>query len=128
MARTTRKGRVILSYFFGPRRDAPPSLDELEHLTADKAVLVIRVGDLGLINGTWPIIGNLQNWERSSWPMPAFIRRSELSGKAWKVIYSDTDPNLVVAEAPHPYDDTSLGRDSLSGFQAAEFRVTKLLS
>ena len=128
VARATRKGRVILAYFFGPRRGAVPSLNELEHLEPDKAVLVIRVGDLGLIDGTWPIIGKLDNWERSSWPMPIFVRSDDLSRKAWKVYYSDTDPGLVVSEVRHPYGDTSLQENIMCGAGSAEIQMTRLLS
>ena len=128
VARATRKGRVILAYFFGPRRDAVPSLSELEHLTPDKAICAICVGDLGLITGTWPIVGNLKSWDRSLWPMPVFVRRDPISRKAWKVYYSDTDPNLPVSEVRTSYDDTSLRKDSLYGAGAAEIELTELLS
>jgi hypothetical protein len=128
VARATRKGRVIFTYLFGPRRDAVPSLNELECLTPDKAVCMIRVGDLGLMDGTWPVIGKSKNWDRASWPMPAFIRRDELSHRAWRVHYSDTDPTLVVSEVPHRYEDTSLEENVMCGAGSAEIQLTKLLS
>ena len=128
VARASRKGRVILAYFFGPQREAPPSLSELEHLTPNKAISVIRVGDLGLIDGSWPIIGNLKNWERTSWPMPVFIRRDPLSRKAWKVYYSDTDPNLPLSEVRTSYEDTSLQTDSMYGAGAAEDELAEFLT
>jgi hypothetical protein len=42
---------VLLGYFFGPRRDRVPTLDELSALSASDAVLVERFGDLGILDG-----------------------------------------------------------------------------
>src|SRR5580658_8156552 len=57
VARATNKGKVILCYFFGPRRDSIPALNDMVKLKPESAICVLRIGDLGLINGEWPIIG-----------------------------------------------------------------------
>jgi hypothetical protein len=72
---------IILAYFFGPKRETVPTLADLGSLTPDSALAVVRAGDLGLIEGSWPIIGDAPVWEREKWPMPAFVRRDEI-GKA----------------------------------------------
>jgi hypothetical protein len=127
VARATAKGKVVLCYFFGPRHRAVPLLGELGPLKPSDAIRVVRVGDLSLIRGEWPIIGQTALWKRSDWPMPPFVRRSELSGKAWRVHHSDTDPNLIDREEPEPYDST-LETDALFGAGAAELVLTKLLA
>jgi hypothetical protein len=48
VARATKRGKVILAYFFGPHRSEVPSLDEVERLSPEDAVAVAHVGDLGL--------------------------------------------------------------------------------
>lgn len=58
--------------------------------------------------------------------MPAFVRKDELSGKAWKVQYSDSDPGKLDREEPAPYE-TALPRDALYGSGAVELVLTKML-
>lgn len=127
VARATAKGKVILCYFFGPLRTAVPVLAEVEQLKPSDAMRVFRVGDLGLIRGEWPIIGQITSWKRSDWPMPPFVRRDPLSRKAWRVYHSDTDPNLIDREESEPYEST-LEVEGLSGSAAAEIKLTKALT
>jgi hypothetical protein len=69
------------------------------------------------------------NWHRAEWPMPNFVRRDPISGKAWLVRYSDTDPLHSVSELLPNYDDfVSLASDGLYGAEAAERWISKLLS
>jgi hypothetical protein len=60
--------------------------------------------------------------------MPAFVRREEFSGRAWRVHYSDADPNQVVGEEPEPSDSTTLEQDVMFGAGAAEIELTELVS
>jgi len=58
--------------------------------------------------------------------MPVFVRRDELSQKAGRVYYSDTDPTRVRRIEPEPYE-SALPPDTLWGARAAEIHLTKLL-
>lgn len=58
--------------------------------------------------------------------MPGFVRKDELSGKAWKVQYSDTDPGKLDREEPAPYESVLL-RDAVYGSGAVELVLTKML-
>jgi hypothetical protein len=123
-----RKEGVLLGYFFGPRRDGLPILDELKSLSASDAVLVERFGHLGLMHGTWPLLGRIDDWERDAWPTPAFGRFEELTGRAFKVIYDDANPNrLVREELVDPDELVGLPKDGLSGAGAVEGILTRLL-
>src|SRR5947199_8190807 len=73
VARIAGRG-VTLGYFFGPRRSVVPNLSEVETLTPDMAILVEIFGDLGLIEGRWPIIGLNASWDLRFWPMHAYRR------------------------------------------------------
>src|SRR5262249_24112871 len=90
VARSGPKGKVLFGYFFGPRLSVP----EVNALALDpsKAILRAMFGDLGLIKKEWPIVGWVDGWDRSRWPMPDFVRRDP-SGKKRpvRVQYSDTD-------------------------------------
>jgi hypothetical protein len=127
VARATSKGKVILCYFFGPRSNGVPALEEVERLRPRDAIQVVQIGDLALIRGKWPIIGEGASWKRSEWPMPPFVRRCELSRRAWRVQYSDVDPNKIDYEEPEP-SDSALERDALLGYRAVEQLLTRLLS
>src|SRR5262245_60721424 len=108
VARATTTGTVILSCFFGPRRNCIPKLSEIKDLRPADAVRVIRVGDLGLIENQWPVIGEYAHWKREEWPMPVFLRKEPLSGRCWRIYYSDTDPNRVLHEEPSVVNDEGL--------------------
>ncbi|MFZ1074005.1 MAG: ribonuclease E inhibitor RraB [Verrucomicrobiia bacterium] len=123
------KQSCVLAYFFGPRRESVPRLDEVSILKANSAVTVLRAGDLGLVNGKWPIIGEAQMWNRSDWPVPIFIRREILPPfRNWRVYYSDDNPNKVINEELEPNERPDLQNDCLFGYGAAEIKLTKLLS
>jgi len=89
---------VLVGYFFGPRRDGVPSLDDVAGLRPGDAVLVAKFGHLGLKQRKWPMLGRIEGWARADWPMPEFVRYEELSGRSFRVIYDDGDPNRLVRE------------------------------
>jgi hypothetical protein len=124
-----RKEGVLLGYFFGPRRGEVPTLEQVSGLSAFDAVLVERFGDLGLIRGEWPLLGCLDGWDRSAWPIPTFGRFEELTGRAFKVIYDDANPNMLVREEQVDVSELAgLPKDGLSGAAAVEGILARLLS
>jgi hypothetical protein len=128
VARTAPKGCIFLGYLFGPKRDTAPTLDEVRSLRPEDAVRVVRIGDLSLMDGTWPLIGDLDSWKRAEWPMPPFARSDEISRRAWQVQYSDVDANKIESQAEMHYADADdLGSDSVFGAGAAEIILTKHL-
>jgi hypothetical protein len=63
------------------------------------AILRIRFGDLGLINGDWEILGKIPEWVREAWPMPGFVRRDLLGiQRPTRAVYADDDPARIEAE------------------------------
>jgi hypothetical protein len=115
VARANTAG-VLFGYFFGPRRDAVPSLTDVQGLAPEDAVLVGKFGYLGLRERKWPILGRLETWNRRDWPMPAFVRYEELSGRSFKVIYDENDPNRLVREEQIPPGAAEQGpQDGLMG-------------
>lgn len=128
VARATLNGPIILAYFFPKRYSTIPELDDLASFTPMDAIKVLMVGDLGLINGEWRVIGEFPNWDRSLWEMPKFVRREEFSGRVWLVTYSDNNPNLVLSEERVSEENVkNLERDSLLGYGAVEKILSKLL-
>lgn len=127
VARSTKRGGTVLCYFFGPRRMEIPPLEGLGALLPEQSVLIRRVGDLGLIRRTWPVIGSLPNWQRPDWPMPAFYRTEPILGMTWKVYFSDVDPSKVEREERVPFEK-GLPSAGLYGCGAAEIVLTKRLN
>ena len=127
VSRTTLGGGIVLAYFFGELYGNVPSLPDLKNLEPSDAIWVVRAGDLGLIKGAWPVIGIDPHWRRGGWGVPVFVRRDDLSRKAWSVQYSNDDVNLVESETPIDYE-AALERDSVFGAGAVEVVLTRLLS
>jgi hypothetical protein len=127
VARANGRG-VLLGYFFGPRRSELPNVADLVELSPIDAVLVGQFGHLGLKQERWPVLGALDGWERERWPMPSFIRRDILTGRSWRMLYDDDDPNLFLREEPvRPGEDENLPEDGLMGAEFTELRLSRLL-
>jgi hypothetical protein len=127
VARSNPKG-VLLGYFFGPKRMSVPTLNETKSLKAEDAVLVGRVGYLGILHGKWPLLGHLDDWDRSEWPIPIFARYEQLTGRSFHTYYDDDDPNRLLREVQVPPGDAELApNDGLMGAGFAEGVLTRLL-
>jgi hypothetical protein len=128
IVRARPRGKVLCGYFFGPRRHTVPPLIELTPLTPIDAILIALFGDLGLIDGTWPILGQVEPWERQAWPLPIFGRTDEDEHKAWKVKLADDDPSVVVSERScSPQEARHLPKEGLMGAGAVERYLAHLL-
>jgi|SRR5579875_150608 len=122
------KEGILIGYFFGPKRDTIPQAVDLAGLSSSQAAVVRRFGDLGIINRSWPLLGRTGDWDSSAWPTPAFGRLEELTGRAFKVVYNDTNPNKIICEQRiDPQDLASLPKDGLLGPGAVERLLTGLL-
>ena len=116
-----RGTKSIFGYFFGPRRNKIPKLDELTELLPEHNIDMCRFGDLGLHEGSWPVIGRFNDWDRSKWPMPPFLRTQLVSGITFKVTYDDTDPGSRISETEcDPKEASKYPKDGLSGSGAVE--------
>jgi len=100
---------IVLSYFFLAATTDP--YHEACQVERSSAILYIRVGDSQLINGNWPIIGRLPNWNRRCWPVPDFCRRNPILGTTYRVRLSDDNIEEVESEeaAPCSSDIPSFG-------------------
>ena len=123
------RGGVLFGYFFGPRHSDIPSLAEVEELRPHDAILVGTFGHLGLKHGTWPMLGRLEQWDRSAWPMPPLLRYEELTGRSFRAFYDDTDPNRLLREERIPAEAAEQGpKEGLMGDAFVELVLTKALS
>lgn len=117
-----------MGYFFSQRYEEVPTLDAVRNVRPRDAIRVMLFGDLGLIKKQWPVTGQLAEWRPVDWPLPNFGRR-ELSGRAFKVVYDESDLRGPVREEPISAEECDrLPRDALSGAGAVERVLTELLS
>jgi hypothetical protein len=123
-----RKEGILIGYFFGPRRATVPSLETMADLAPPQALFVRRFGHLGLLHGTWPLLGRLDSWDRGEWHARVFGRYEELTGRSFKITYDDSDPNMIVhRESVDRTDLANLPRDGLLGAGAVERTLSELL-
>ncbi len=117
----------VFGYFFGPQRACKPESSDIQGLGSADAIYSCQFGDLGLIEGTWPlVVDGCTNWDRDRWPLPAFVRVDRISGKALKVIYSD-ELELVSEEPCAPNLAEVCPQDGLAGYRFVEIALTKRL-
>jgi len=129
VARATRRGKILLGYFFGPRSGSIPDPKVIESLKPSAAVLVARFGDLGLIEGEWPILGMQVAWTRAEWPVPSFVNYDSLSGRFWRTEYADDDPNRLVSRTPIAEEEAQeFQRDIVSGYVSVATKLDELLA
>lgn len=119
-------GGVLLGYFFGSKHETVPTAAVIEALDPHKALAVLKFGALSLLSGEWPIIGSVTDWKREDWSLPDFVRKDDISKRAWRVRYSDDNLVQPISEEPTPYD-SPLQKDSVAGAGFVELRLTRLL-
>jgi len=122
-------GGGILGYFFGPKTGHLPSLEVARGKEASDALLVCKLGDLGLLKDIWKVLGRIEPWRRAEWPIPVFLRTDRVSGTHHKVIYADDNLLREVDLLPcSAQEAATLPEDGLYGAGAVERVLTKLLS
>lgn len=124
LAKATGNGPAF-GYFFGPRREVIPSISDVGILGPQSAVFAAMFGDLGLLEGKWPVLGQQAGWDRNRWPLPALGRVDEAANKAGRVTYSD-DLGTIAEQPCTVADARQLPDDGLWGYGAVERRLTRL--
>lgn len=122
------KEGILFGYFFGPRLDSMEEAN-FDKLHPDKAILRLRFGDLGLIEGEWKVLGMVPGWDRSAWPIPLLVSRvpRELR-KPFLIECADTDPNVETGQWTIEHDEhPDLPSAGLFGSGAVEIRLGKML-
>ena len=117
VARGSDRHGVLFGYFFKPQFH---DLSTLHTLTPHQSILRCRFGDLRLRDSSWPIVGSIEHWNRSMWPMPLFYNEAtSRPGHFVYYQYDNSDPSVMVAklilDEPIPsIRDTVCGSDYVS--------------
>lgn len=116
---------IIMAWFSDKRFNEIPGLARIESI-ADFP-FKWRIGDLSLIDNTWSVLGQKQNFKSEDWPIPTFIRKDPFSNKAWEVKYRENDIETIQSETPTDFSREDLERDSLMGAGSVELKLDKLV-
>lgn len=118
-------GPGLFAYFFGPRRLAVPSIEELTSLGPGNAIHSCVLSYLGLVDGAWPVIGQAGAWNPDRWPLPLFQRRYLSSGVL--VRYSEVNLDAVEEWPANLGELEGLPDDGTSGYGAVQLKLSSLL-
>lgn len=111
VARRPKRGTLCLAYFFGPARRNLPTAEELKELKATDAIFVCRLKDGALHRGLWRVCGSKEKWRHKDWPMPSFLRKEGLSGRAIRVGYDADNLTTPAKEEEATAADLTLPED-----------------
>jgi hypothetical protein len=131
IVRGSYRTRGGLGYFFGPRYGEMPLGALTLSLQPIDAILIAWFGDLGIIEGRWPLIDDASPFGRSDWPVPKFGRRAALDpSMGWLVEYDQDAQGFDVVQGVRcqAAEIVGLPEDGVWGADAIEAQLTKLLS
>jgi hypothetical protein len=111
IARRPKRGTLFVGLFFGPTRRTPPEQAELDRLKVGDAVLACRAKDSPLHRGLWRVIGRCSRWRHKDWPIPPFVRKEGLSGRAIRIEYGADSLTTPARETEATATDMSLPED-----------------
>jgi len=132
IVRGCNKTKGGLGYFFGPKyREIPDDKVIWEKSPAD-AILITWFSDLGIINGSWPLLRSTRPFSIDDWPIPKFGHKDPLvPGKGYIREYTMDaygswmlkKESIVAVEEIIDFPE-----DVFMGGGAVEIKLTKLLS
>ncbi len=127
IARKPRRGSVLLGYFFGPRRNQADITSGIRELVAADAELVCRFKDTGLHRGLWRVVAVSPEWDRSLWPVPAFLRKEGLSGRDIRVEYDSDSLTMSARETAAGVTEEHLSEDVVLDEERLTEHLSRLL-
>jgi hypothetical protein len=120
-----------LGYFFGPKYlDVPTDRDTWGANYKD-AILITLFGDLGIVNGCWPIIHSTRPFVKQEWPIPKFGTKISLVPR--KGLIREYEQNnkgqlIMIREVASTEKDIfGLPEDIIMGGGSVEIKLTKIL-
>jgi len=131
IVRGSYKTKGGLGYFFGPKFDEIPDDEKTWEKHPQEAVLVTQFGDLGIINGRWPLILSTRPFSKNAWPIPLFGAPFRLTPeKAYIREYQqDNSGRLQIVHETIVDAEEVIGMpsDTLMGGGAVEIQLSELL-
>jgi hypothetical protein len=92
------QGPILFGYFFHLR--VPEPSVPAEPLVAGAASHLMRFADLGLVDGSWHVVGSITGWDRDDWPMPDFQQVGRGASVGVRVRCSEDNPVHELSREP----------------------------
>jgi hypothetical protein len=128
IARKDKHGGII-AYFFGPPlAELPKSTEHLDKLHHTQAVWRAQVGLVGLMWGTWPILGRHAHWNREPFPNPWFGWIDTSGRHAHRVQYLDDNFYEAIEEDCPVAEAVQLPKRSVPMHGAVEWALGEILA
>lgn len=127
----TGRGRSVpFGYFFGHVFCTIPDESNIILLCPGDAILQGKFGDLGLIQGRWPIIGAIEPWDRHVWPMPDMMIKGSEFGIPYdqRIRFDENDPSREIQREYVKPGKLNLPSASTPGSLALEIKLSMILS
>lgn len=123
-----QSGGIMLVYFSRHYFEAVPTHVELPGFAAEDAVFVGKLGTFQVLQGNWQVIRGSGSFERSEWPVPKFGHIEPLTGRAYRITYSDSDLLQPVSrERCSPEEVARLPEDCLHGWGVLPVVLARLV-
>ena len=127
ITRVAPGGKLLVGYFFGPRREQLPGDPDAEELQPEDAALICRFSDLAFLRKEWPLLGSRDPAAVQEWPLPLFARQDAVSGDVRLVRYQDDDPRIELEAIRTPGERASdHAPDGAWGNGAVEEKLTSI--
>ncbi len=131
IVRGSYKTKGGIGYFFGPKYPNLPKDPDTWEKKPDEAILITQFGDLGILNGNWPIIQSTRPFSKEEWPIPKFGKNiSLLPEKGFIREYGEDQSGelvLIRESVVDVHEINGLPKDGSLGGGAVEIRLTQLL-
>lgn len=121
VARTAFEAGVALLYLFSPAI-VRGSLSPVAALGA------VRTGLQSLQDGRWRVVGSVEDWRSSDWPVPEFVREDPIRRKRWRVRYAEHDLLTPLNEATLSDEEPAGLTDRVYGVDALEKMISRVLA
>lgn len=92
IARMNSQYGKCLGYFFAPKLNVLPNVEQLRAMRPEQAIYVRQFMSVGLEEGKWPVLGRMPDWNPNQWPMPKFRYRNRITGM-WLIRHYDDELN-----------------------------------
>ena len=119
-----------LGYFFGPPRAEVPNDQATWLLSPRDAVMIGWFGDLGIVEGRWPLVASTRPFRREDWPIPRF-GNPDTATHGWLTEYaqhSDSSDQPIRREYVRIAELSALPEDGVWGYLAVENWLSSLFT
>lgn len=83
-------GASVLLYFFAPRLRTVPTALPVSELQAKDAISIVKTGCLRIVEGQWPLVGSILDFNHLDWPIPIYGNVSRADpALAWLTRFDD---------------------------------------